>query len=152
MIAQPTAPITSAGTVVRCKKGNTVKVQIKVKNFKNIQAITLDLHYKTSVLTFNRLTPALKMTEPDALFYLAIPIDNEWTQFKLAWSSLTPFSLQNTNDLLCLYFTYNGGETDLIWDADGGNCEYAAVINGEVVALYQEPTENYYINGKVTNK
>ena len=144
----PNAPITTACSVVRCKKGNKVKVQIKVADFKEITAISLNIQYKTNALEFVTIKPARTMPSPEGLFFKANKIDSDNMQLKIAWSSLTPFSLKNTNDLFLVYFTFLGKPTKLIWQTK--NCEYASTIDNMPTPLCQEPPENFYINGKVT--
>ena len=146
------APITLAlGNNVRCKTGKTPKIQIKVNgdNFKDINAITLTLRFKTESLRIEEIIPALTM--PEGLFYNVLPIDDVYSEFRAAWSSLTPFSLKNTNDIFCIYATFLGTPTDLVWITENGNCEFAAIRDGQVVVLEQNPPENYYVNGFLTN-
>lgn len=163
------APITVAlGNNVRCKTGKTPKIQIKIMgdNFKNINAISLTLRFKTASLAVEKVVPALTM--PEGLFYNVLKIDDEYSEFRAAWSSLTPFSLKNTNDLFCIYAKFLGVETDLIWITEGGRCEYATVVytyepnpedpegkpikKAHVVVMNQDPVEKFFVNGKITNE
>jgi hypothetical protein len=49
--------------------------------------------------------------------------------------------------LIYLNFDYAGGTSPLTWFDNGGSCEFAA--GSLYTALYDEPTEDYYINGLV---
>lgn len=145
------APITIAPKMTG-KKNNQIKVAIKVKNFKNIQAITLRLDYLSSVLKFVRATPAKNM--PGTPIAHESVVDEQYNKLKFVWSDLTPFSLKNNQVLFYAYFKINknGGTTSLRWntEAQGGHdCDYA-IVDKIPVVLVDDPRDDFYIDGEIT--
>lgn len=140
------APITTISNVAG-KKNNQVKIPVKIKDFKGIQAITLRIDYKKSDLTFVRLEPAKSFY--DNPMWAATEVNETTMKLKFVWTSLKPYSLKNGMVLFYIVFKYKGNETDLVWNPLNGDCEYA---DYRAVALDDNPKSDYYINGKVSTK
>ena len=143
---------TITAPVVTGKKGNQVKVALKVKDFKNIQAMTLRIEYLKSVLTFVKATFATKLLSASFPSHAATVVDDETMKFKISWSSLKPVSL-NQNQILCtLYFkcAKEAGETPLAWNntiSNGHEC-YFAIVDKIPVELPDD--HGNFVDGKVT--
>lgn len=149
----PLTPTITAPEVTG-KQNNQIRVALKVKDFKAIQAMTLRLEYDPSLLTFKKATFATKLTAASTPQFAATPVDDETMKFKISWSSLKPVTL-NKNQVLCyVYFKCAkvAGESPLHWNntVSGGNECVFAIVDTIPTMLPDGPGN--FIDGKVIVK
>lgn len=87
-------------TVSTCVS-DTVKVPIIVNNFSNVGAITINVNYDTSKLTYVKATGPISTPAP-------VPLGGV---IQMTWYSLTPLTLPNGSTLITLYFTADCSDT-----------------------------------------
>ncbi|MFM7587394.1 MAG: cohesin domain-containing protein, partial [Bacteroidota bacterium] len=132
-------PVVQVGSITTCASGTVVTVPITVQNFTNIGAVSLDLIYDSTKLTYtgfnsSALTGSLIVNNPTAG---GIPLG----RVLVSWFSLTASNLGN-GLLMNFTFTANASAT-LTWNtAVAGQCELADG-NGD-------PLNTTYNNGSVT--
>ena len=122
-------------------QGTQISVPVKVWDFDNISSVSLSLDYDPGVLTYLNVTPN---NEIGGFFNDGT---NSSGRIQVGWYTGSPATLADESVLFYMNFTYNGGTSTLSWYDNGGSCQIAAGILDEV--LYDQPTEDYYINGLV---
>ncbi len=144
LVASQVAPTIKADSMVAVS-ATQISVPLSVWGFTNISSLTLTLDYDPGVLTYIDATP-----HPDIASSFNEGASNPG-RITMGWfnnsNPYVPISLPDETALIYLNFTYNGGTSPLIWYDNGGSCEFAA--GSSITILYDQPTEDYYINGLV---
>ena len=144
LVAGQVAPVISADSMI-ATPGDQINVPLKVWGFTDITSMSLTLNYDPGVLTYLGASP-----HPDIAGNFSEGSSNPG-KLQLGWyTSGNPVSYQDESVIVYLNFTYNGGSTPLVWYDNGGSCEFSAGVPS--VALYDEPAEDYYINGRVSDE
>ncbi len=127
--------ITTAGNTLGCPQ-NAIVVPVNGQYIYNIAALSLDLKYDPSVLTYTGYHNLDAQLTTGSLNIFNI--SGEW---RMSWYSITPINIGNAK-ILDLDFTYLGGTSNLTWDLTvAGNNEYddfdgnilpASFVNGSV--------------------
>lgn len=141
LVASQVAPSIKADSM-SAVLGTQISVPLIVSEFSNISSLFLTLDYDPGVLTYIDATP-----HPDIAGANFSAGSVNAGRVQMGWFSAFPLTLTDETVLIYLNFTYNGGLTPLLWLDNGGSCEFATGILNEV--LYDEPTEDYYVNGLV---
>jgi uncharacterized protein YjdB len=135
----PSGMVVALGQATACS-GNVITVPITVQNFINIGAVSLDIEYDSTALTyigFNSpgLSGNLIVNNPS-------PGGTPIGRVLVSWFSLTPSNLNN-GLMMNLRFTANK-TTPLTWNTSvAGQCELADA-NGDVI------TDVVFANGRFT--
>lgn len=139
MVASQVAPLTFASSASPTV-GQQVTLPVKVFDFINTGYFKLTLDYDPGVLTYQSasLVAALGGTYTSTTSG-AGRINMEWT------GSAT--TMPDDTTVMELVFTYNGGETALVWYDNGSSCKYAQGTTDS--AYYDKPKNQFYINGYV---
>jgi hypothetical protein len=145
---------TITAPVMTGKKNNQIKVALKVKDLKNIHAITLRLEYFKSVLTFKKAEANKSMMVCSTPIIHATEVDDEMMKIKIVWSSVKPLSLKNNQVLAYLYFkcSKEAGVTTLFWNnlaSNGFECVFTTFTN--IPSPLPDGPGNF-VDGKVTVK
>jgi len=141
---QEDAPITTAPVLAACSN-TAMDIPITVKDFNDIGAVSLRLHFNSSALTYNGFTNDSGFP---GLFVLNF-VDGVITA--AGFSSGAGITLADDAVLFTIHCTFLGGTTDLTWyDDDGTSCEYAGYTPPEYAVLNDTPTSTYYIAGSIT--
>ena len=137
------APVTAAPDIIS-NPNTVVSVPVKVTGFSNIGAISLTLHYTSSVLTYQSYSntsgfPGLTV--------------NGTTPGTITISGLVPvggsgITLPDNSTLFTLQFNFLGGSTELQWFDNGSSCEYTDYP--DYSPLYDLPASSFYVNGSVS--
>lgn len=136
---QGDAPHTIAPAIEACSGPGIISVPVIVNDFTTIGAVSLQLQYSTSVLTY--------AGSPTIAPGFILSIDGTTTPGMVFISGFSGgVTYPDGTTLFTLKFTYSGGYTDLAWIDDGGSCQYA---NQQATALPDTPFANYYTNGSV---
>jgi PKD repeat protein len=134
-VAPLTVALSASPTV-----GQQVTIPVLVHQFLVIGSWSLALDYDPGVLTYvsASLAPAIGGTYSAGLQGAG--------RISMTWTGAAT-SLPDSTTLVNLTFTYNGGETPLVWYDNGSSCRYAASPTSP--DLYDQPKTQYYINGYV---
>ncbi|MFM7586106.1 MAG: hypothetical protein ACKO6M_03695, partial [Bacteroidota bacterium] len=133
-------PVVAIGSATSCTSGTVVTVPITVQNFNNIGAVSLDMLYDSTKLTYAGFTSSaisgnLIVNNPG-------PAGSPFGRVLISWFSLTAANIGN-GLLMNVTFTANGSSA-LNWNlAVAGQCELADG-NGDVI-----PNATF-TNGSVT--
>ncbi|MFM8977787.1 MAG: cohesin domain-containing protein, partial [Bacteroidota bacterium] len=133
-------PVVAIGSATSCTSGTVVTVPITVQNFNNIGAVSLDMLYDSTKLTYTGFNSAalsgnLIVNNPG-------PTGSPFGRVLISWFSLTAANIGN-GLLMNVTFTANGSSS-INWNtAVVGQCELADG-NGEVI-----PSATF-TNGSVT--
>jgi len=133
-------PVVAIGSATSCTGGTVVTVPITVQNFNNIGAVSLDMLYDSTKLTYagynsSALSGNLIVNNPG-------PAGSPFGRVLISWFSLTAANIGN-GLLMNVTFTANGSST-VNWNtAVAGQCELADG-DGEVI-----PSATF-TNGSVT--
>ena len=133
-------PVVAIGSATSCTSGTAVTVPITVQNFTNIGAVSLDMLYDSTKLTYTGFNSAalsgnLIVNNPG-------PVGSPFGRVLISWFSLTSANI-GSGLLMNLTFTANGSST-VNWNtAVVGQCELADG-NGDVIS------NAVFTNGSVT--
>lgn len=134
------APITKIDSAVAIVN-DYVTYSVRVWNFENIYSGFLTLNYDPAILEFYNAFPDIAIAsnfEYDA---------SEDGTIQMDWSG-NATSLMDESVLIYLTFEYLGGAAPLLWFDNGSSCQYTGPNN---IPLSDDPSENFYINGNITN-
>jgi hypothetical protein len=141
---QSEAPHTLA-PFIKVTPGNPAAVPVRVVGLKDIGRIALTMKYDSAVLIYQSFNnnsgfPALSVYEitPGTILIQG-----------LEQPGGPGVTLTDSSILFTLHFSYKGGETELMWKLDGGDCEYSGLPPSYPV-LADDPKNSYYLNGSVT--
>jgi len=139
-LAPVPAPITKIDSNVAIT-GDFVTFAVRVWNFSNIRSGLLTLDYDPDTLVYYEAVPnaAFTSTFEDNVLYEG--------RLEMGWTG-NDTSLTDGSVIAYLTFEYLGGAAPLLWFDNGSSCQY---VNCNFLALYDEPSEFFYINGNVTN-
>ena len=150
-----------------CPGTNIIDVPITVESFSNVRDISLTMKYDARVMTYLGFTSEGVTFGSSDIKSNGYPIANDLnSDFRVIRISKTsgyignqPVILDPITDgevLVTLHFSYNTGNTSLVWiDNDGSSCEYSYLNtdgdpdNWENEVFCDTPTGVYYINGSV---
>ena len=144
LVAGQVAPRIKADSMY-ATPGTQIAVSLRVWDFTDISSLTLNIDYDPGALTYLGASP-----------HHDISINfNEGSsnpgRITIGWfngnPAGNPVNFVDGTAIIHLHFDYIDETTPLTWFDNGGSCEFAAGISYEV--LYDEPTEDYYINGLV---
>jgi hypothetical protein len=148
-------PVTTAATVMACPN-TVVSVPLTVRDFDDVEAVSLTLDYDAAVMTFAGFenTPASPILFNSGNFQKTVTSGTE--HLRIA-KFLNPTDLADNAILVTLMFNYNSGNTSLVWnDGDDTWCEYGFTNNelvpAEIVPFCDNPTSAYYVDGSVNEK
>lgn len=143
LVAGQVAPRIKADSM-SAAPGTYISVPLRVWGFTDISSVSFTIDYDPGVMTYLSASP-----HPD--------ISTNFTEgstpgrITIGWfnsdPSGSPVSLADETVLIYLNFDYISGTSPLVWFDNGGSCEFAA--GPLYTVLYDEPTEDYYINGLV---
>ncbi|MCB0806089.1 MAG: hypothetical protein KDC05_09855 [Bacteroidales bacterium] len=136
------APVTVLPDVDACP-GITVEIPVTVSNFIQISAASLTFNYDPAALTYDSFVN--NAGYPNFIV-------NGLIEGTLYAGGFVPpgdplISLPDNTVLFTVFFTYHGGNSNLIWYDNGESCEYAGA---SFTPLNDTPTSTYYINGSVS--
>ena len=138
------APVTSAPDFFGAVPGQ-ITVPVTVTNFTDIGAVSLNLEYDPTVLTF---VLGIQNSTINGMFAIgdnALP--SGMRRVAIGWFGNAE-SLPDGASLVDLQFNYLGGTTDLDWFDDGASCEYTDEAYN---TLNDVPVACHYRNGIVTS-
>jgi hypothetical protein len=135
------APVTKIDSAVAVE-GNFVTYSVRVWDFINIHSGLLTLTYDPGVLVYQGSVPNTALAASFMTDFLSPGL------LTFTWTG--DASLADESVLVYLTFQYLGGSAPLSWSDNGSNsCIYVNCILNQ--PLNDEPTEEFYINGNVTN-
>jgi hypothetical protein len=134
------APITKIDSSVAIVN-DYVTYSVRVWNFENIYSGFLTLNYDPAILEFYTAFPDAAIASN---FQYDASVDGT---IQMDWSG-NDTSLTDESVLIYLTFEYLGGAAPLVWLDNGSSCQYTGPNN---IPLSDDPSENYYINGNITN-
>ncbi len=128
---------------VSASQGETVSIPVSVKDFNNIGAISLTLHYNPTSLSY------LSYINTSGFPGLIVYSPSQGT-IVVAGFNVNPngFSLNDGSILFTLSFTFNEASSYLSWYDDGSSCEFAGPTP-DYLPLNDSPTSLFYQNGSV---
>lgn len=140
----PDAPLTNIQSV-SALAGATLNIPVTVSNFEMVGALSLNLQYDPSVLTYisfnnNADFPGLIVdgSEPGIIQASGMVPNGD-----------TSVTLQDNAVLFTLNFSYQGGFTELNWVDNGLSCHYSG-SQPVYPLLNDSPQELFYLNGSVS--
>jgi len=136
------APITKIDSTVALTN-NFVTFTVRVWDFNNIHTGLLTLSYNPNVLVFQDASPHTAISNSfEVEMITAGMLEMDWLGSSI--------SLADGSILMYLTFQYLDGFAPMIWIDDGPSCQY---VNSVLLVPLVDgpPTEDYYINGNVTN-
>ena len=139
-ITAQNAPITIAPDV-QAQPGSNVEVPITVQNFNDIGAISLKLEFDENVLDFVSYSD-----EASGFDYFDVLSPNPG-EVNIGAGSFTGVTIADDEILVKITFLYIGGTSSLTWAQL--YCEYA---DSGFEALEQDPFEDYYVDGSVSEE
>ncbi|KAF0199240.1 MAG: hypothetical protein FD170_3927 [Bacteroidetes bacterium] len=140
----PDAPVTNIPSI-SALAGATLNIPVTVSNFQLIGALSLNLQYDPSVLTYlsfnnNAEFPGLLVDGSESGIIQASG---------MVPSGDTSITLQDNAGLFTLNFSYQGGFTELNWVDNGLSCHYSG-SQPVYPLLNDSPQELFYLNGSVS--
>lgn len=138
-IADQLAPLIKADTVTGGTIGSKVTVPVRVWNFDNINSFSLTLDYNPTVLTFDCATSTSEIATSFTAF------DVSGGRVEIGWFG-TDLNLPDGSVLFYMTFIYHGSTTALTWFDNGPTCSFTGQ---SLLPLYDEPTGDFYKNGRV---
>lgn len=145
LVHSQNAPITIAPVFYNVTPGE-VTVPVTVTGFDQIGAISLNLEYDPSVLTFVQGIQNPALTGMFAIGSNLLPSGMQ--SLAIGWFGNAQ-SLDDGSAIVDLKFNFLGGTTNLTWFDDGGSCEYT---DAEYYALNDIPTACHFRNGIITSE
>lgn len=142
----PFAPITTVASIVNATTiPADVIVPVTVTDFTDIGNIKLTLLYQSTCVTY------ISATLNPAFTGMTV---NSATPGKLiiTWNGTTGVTLPDQTHLLDLTFTYVISTSSLQWEIGSTTCKYKKYAGGSYTACIDQPYENFYINGGVSNR
>jgi hypothetical protein len=122
-------------TTVTASPGENISMPLTVGSFTNVAAITFNISYDPTVLTFNSISGGA---------VTGILAGAAGTTISIVWSATPPTYLTLTGLFCNLNFTYNGGTSSLNF-LPYPQCQVTAIIGGIPTTIYPA-----YTNGGVS--
>ncbi|MCX6272132.1 MAG: dockerin type I repeat-containing protein [Bacteroidetes bacterium] len=136
-------------SIIACPP-NEVWVPVRVLNFNNINSLSIGLKYNSNTLSFNGSTGLNAALSTGFMAENNTVVASDTNEYHLAWYSVTPASVVDSQSVITIKFQYNTGSSFLIWDMAGtaivGSSNIPVVfINGTVepwnVSIIQQPAD-----------
>lgn len=146
------APVTTAGRVTNATPGNpSVPVPVTVTGFDNIGQFTLTLKFDTTRIRYVSATPSSSLTGMTVNY--TPPSGSTQGKLVFTWTGASNTSLPDNSSIVNLVFQYVTGTGIMYWAYTFGTvCQYKRYQGGNLVLLNDQPKNEYYLNGGISNR
>jgi len=161
----PSAGVTTIGSYYACP-GTKITLALSISGSPDIAGLGLELDYDGTVLSFlktggtsnfdaNLGSTAFLQTNQQTVSWPAKKLLLIWSSGDTYPYTINPGGTPGTGKICDITFMYYGGSTTISFNNStnsGQQCEYTGYDSGSnLVALIDQPTASYYVNGSITD-